>query len=286
MLAQLAAEQFDVLPADIDVVAGDTGAISTGLGAFASRQAVAAGNGVHQAATLVRDKALLAASHVLEAATEDLAICEGRVQVDGAADRGLSLGELARLLAGMPGYPLPGGMEPGLEARVHFDPGALTYCNGTHACEVEVDPGTGGVRVLRYVVGHDCGRMINPAIVEGQILGGVVHGIGNALLEEMHHDEQGQPLTVHFGDYLLPGSLDAPEIEILHMESPTPLNPLGVKGAGESGTIPATACIASAVDDALSEFGICVCETPITPERLIEALWRAGALEDEVVSAP
>ena len=272
MLAQLGSERLGLQPGDIRVVAGDTDAVSLGLGAFASRQAVTAGNAVHLAAGRVRDKALAAASAQLEVSQGDLELRDGRVHLVGAPDVGMSLAELATLLAGVPGFDLPAGLEPGLSASVHFDPGALTYCNGTHAAEVSVDPDTGGVRVLRYVVAHDCGHVINQTIVEGQIMGGVVHGIGNALLEEMLYDENGQPLSTNFGEYLLPTSPDLPDIEIVHMESPTPLNPLGVKGAGESGTIAAAACIASAIDDALGVTGRGVNRTPISPVRLFDLI--------------
>jgi carbon-monoxide dehydrogenase large subunit len=182
------------------------------------------------------------------------------------------LGDIAAQLAGQPGFAIPGGLAPGLEATSHFEPDGLTYSNGTHGVEVEVDVTTGAVKLLRYVVVHDCGRMINPTIVEGQIRGGVAHGIGNALLEEMKYDANGQPLTVNYGDYLLPEALDIPDIEIIHMESPTPLNPLGVKGTGESGTIPATAAIASAIENALEPFGVRITETPVTPMRIIELI--------------
>ena len=270
-LAQICVAALGVGLDDITMIAGDTAATAMGLGAFASRQAVTAGSSVHLAALAVREKALEAASHLLETAAADLEITAGRVRVKGA-DKSIGLGEISRSLAGLPGFSIPGGLSPGLEATSNFEPDGLTYCNGVHIAEVEVDPETGHVKILRYVVVHDCGRMINPAIVEGQILGGVVHGIGNALLEEMHYDETGQPQTTNYGEYLLPAAPGLPEIEILHMESPTPLNPLGVKGTGESGTIPATAAIASAVEDALSHFGVRITETPITPMRLVELI--------------
>jgi carbon-monoxide dehydrogenase large subunit len=151
---------------------------------------------------------------------------------------------------------------------VDFPAPALTYCNGTHVCEAEVDVETGAVRLLRYLLVHDSARMLNPMIVEGQVLGAVVHGIGATLYEWMRYDEQGQPQTVTYADYLLPSGDVVPPIEIHHMESPSPLNPLGVKGAAESGTIAAPAVIASAIEDALKPFGVRICDLPITPERL------------------
>jgi aerobic carbon-monoxide dehydrogenase large subunit len=159
-------------------------------------------------------------------------------------------------------------MAPGLAAATDFLPPALTYSNGTHVVEAEVDPETGGVRLTRYVVVHDCGRMINPMMVDGQVYGAVVHGIGSTLLEWMRYDETGQPLTVSFADYLLPTVDVVPPIEIHHMESPSPLNPLGVKGAAESGTIGAPAAIVSAIEDALRPLDVRIRELPVTPARL------------------
>jgi len=271
-LAQICAGILGIDIADVTVTAGDTAASPVGLGAFASRQAVTAGSSVHQAAHLVRQKALRAASAMLEAAEADLEIVGGRVRVKGAPDMSVGLGEIARALAGMPGYAMPAGMTPGLAAEAHFEPSNLTYCNGCHAAEVAVDPETGRVRILRYVVVHDSGRLINPTIVEGQIQGGVVHGIGSALFEWMKYDADGQPQTMNLGEYLLPAALECPRIEIHHMESPTPLNPLGVKGAGESGTIPAAAAIVSAIEDALAPFGVSLGDTPLTPERIVASI--------------
>jgi carbon-monoxide dehydrogenase large subunit len=180
------------------------------------------------------------------------------------------------IAAGIPGYSLPPGVSAGLEHTATFSPAQSTYSNGSHVAEVEVDIETGYVRILRYVVGHDCGRIINPKVVNGQVVGGVVHGIGNALFEHIRYDDQGQPLTVHFGDYLLPQASDVPRIEVLHMESLTSLNPLGIKGAGEGGTLPASATIISAIEDALSPFQVKINETPISPQRLFELLGDAA----------
>jgi aerobic carbon-monoxide dehydrogenase large subunit len=268
MLAQVAASVLAIEPQDIEIIAGDTAASPLGMGAFASRQTVTAGNALYLAARELRQKALDAASSLLEAASDDLELAQGFVRVKGAPQMGVSLAAIARALGGTAGMALPAGMAPGLSARNDYCPDALTYCNGTHAVEVEVDVETALVRLLRYVVVHDCGRIINPAAVEGQVLGAVVHGIGATLLEWMRYDEAGQPLTATYGDYLLPTAPFVPRIEIHHMESPTPLNPLGVKGAAESGTIAAPAAIASAVEHALAPFGITICDLPITPERL------------------
>jgi aerobic carbon-monoxide dehydrogenase large subunit len=270
-LAQIAAAEIGVELADVKVSMGDTAVVPYGLGAFASRQAVTAGSSVSVAAQEVRAKTLAAASHMLEAAVGDLEIVAGDVRIKGS-DRSLPIGDVAAALAGQPGYAIPGGLPPGLESRINFEVDSISYCNGSHACEVLVDPETGAVEIARYVVVHDCGRMINPTLVEGQIIGGVAHGIGNALMERMVYDPDGQPLTANYGEYLLPTAPEIPRIEIFHMESPTPLNPLGVKGTGESGTVPAAACIVSAIEDALAPLDFRIREAPITPMRIMELL--------------
>jgi len=275
-LAQICAAQTGAAMENIDVVTGDTGTVSLGLGAFASRQAVTAGSSVHVAALEVRQKALKVAAHLLETAEEDLDIADGRISVRGVPDMSVSLGDVARAVQGMPGFSLPGGVDPGMEATANFSPPTLTYCNGVHVAEVEVDPGTGHVQVLNYVIVHDSGRLINPTIVEGQIIGGATHGLGSALFERMIYDDQGQPQTTNFGEYLLPSAPEVPHYDIIHMESPTPLNPLGVKGAGEGGTIPVTSAIASAVDDALLAFGVVIRELPIEPKRIVELIREAS----------
>jgi carbon-monoxide dehydrogenase large subunit len=164
---------------------------------------------------------------------------------------------------------MAGGLAPGLEHTAYFTPDQSTYSNGTHVVEVDVDIETGGVEILRYIVMHDCGNVINPMVVRGQVEGGVAHGVGNALYEKMLYDDNAQPLNVNFGEYLLPGSTDVPHVELHHMETPSPLNPIGVKGAGEGGTIPAIAAIIAAVENALTPFGVRIAEAPISPSRLI-----------------
>jgi carbon-monoxide dehydrogenase large subunit len=172
----------------------------------------------------------------------------------------------------VPGFAFAAGQTPGLEHTAYFAPPQASYCNGTHVAEVEVDPMTGAVTILRYAVGHDSGIIINPMIVTGQIQGGVAHGIGNALFEFMKYDAGGQPLTTTFADYLMPGAADVPACAIAHVETANPLNPLGVKGAGEGGTIPAPAAIVAAIEDALSPFGVRFAEMPLTPDRIVAAL--------------
>jgi carbon-monoxide dehydrogenase large subunit len=275
MLAQLVGDVLGVPPSDIAVIAGDTAATPLGFGAFASRQTVTAGNAVHLAAIAVREKAIQAAAELLEASPGDLELKDGAVQVKGVPQMRKSLAEIARVIGGVPGFAMPQGVTPGLAAAVDFPAPALTYCNGSHVCEAEVDVETGQVLLLRYVVVHDSGRIINPMIVDGQVQGAVAHGIGATLYEWMRFDNDGQPQTVTYGDYLLPSGEAVPPVEIHPMESPTPLNPLGVKGAAESGTIAAPAAIAAAVEDALRPFGVRLRDLPITPERVV-ALIRAA----------
>jgi carbon-monoxide dehydrogenase large subunit len=269
MLAQLVAGQFGAHPEDIRVIDGDTAATPLGLGAFASRQAVNAGNAAQIAAREVAGKTLAAASSILNVPIEDLEIVEGLVRGRGMQGVQITLADVARALSGMPGFALPSGMTPGLAASCNFEPQAMSYTNGAHVCEVEVDVATGQVRIGRYVVVHDCGRMLNPLLIEGQVQGAIVHGIGATLYEWMRYDENGQPLTTNYADYLLPTSDSVPNIEILHMESPSPFNPLGVKGAAESGTIGAPAAIVSAIEDALKPFRVRITDLPVTPPRLV-----------------
>jgi carbon-monoxide dehydrogenase large subunit len=279
MLAQIAAGVFGANAHDVHVIDGDTDASPLGLGAYASRQAVTAGNAMFLAASKVADKARQMAAHMLEASADDLEIANGNIFVKGVPDLTVKLGDVAKALGGVAGFAIPGGMQPGLDAAVDFQAGALTYTNGSHVAEVEVDSDTGLVKITRYVVVHDCGRMINPMMVEGQVRGGVVHGIGATLLEWMRYDEQGQPASVTYADYLLPTCDVAPNIEIHHMESPTPLNPLGVKGAAESGTIGAPAAIVAAIEDALRPLPVRIIDLPVTPAKLRALIARARQAE-------
>jgi carbon-monoxide dehydrogenase large subunit len=189
----------------------------------------------------------------------------------------MELGEAAGLLRGLPGYNFPGAATPGLSAEENVRIDLLAYANAFHACEVEVDPETGLVRILRYVAIHDSGRLVNPAMAAGQFIGGIAHGIGNALYERMVNDAQGQPLATTFADYAIPGARDVPAIELHVIETPSPKNPLGVKGAGESGVIPVAAAIASAVEHALQDYQVQVRSVPIRPEALLAQIAAAAA---------
>jgi len=267
-LAQICAEQFAVPVDSVTVVAADTAVIPYGQGGFASRQTVTAGSSVHMAALAVREKLLSVAAHLLETSVEDLELRDGRVEVVGAPGSGLSLREVAEAVSGVPGYAMPGKFEPGLESMQSFLPSALTYGMGCHAVEAEVDVETGRVGIVHYVVVNDSGRLINPMIVEGQLVGGTVHAIGNTLYEWMRYDDGAQPLTTTFADYLLPTATEVPNIDLHFLQSPSPLNPLGVKGVGESGCVPAAGAIVAAIEDALSPFGLTIGEYPVTPAQL------------------
>ena len=276
-LAQICADAFGVRAQDVTVVAGDTAAAPLGLGGFASRQTVTAGSSVKIAAQAVAAKARKLASHMLEAAEEDLEIADGEVRVVGAPQLAVKLGELARVLKGAPGYGFPQDIEPGLEASATFRVDRLAYSNACHVVEVEVDVETGGVRILRYIAIQDAGRRVNPLIVEGQVHGGIAHGIGNAVLEWMGYDAAGQPVTTTFADYLLPTATDLPRLETLYKESPSPLNPLGVKGVGEVGVIPAAAAVISAIEDALSPFNVRIAQAPVMPHEIVALIAKAAA---------
>jgi len=268
-LAQIVADGLSVPLEAVTVVPGDTDGLPYGVGTFASRVAVLGGASAAHASAEVRRKALAVAADHLEVAPDDLVLEDGRVAVRGAPDRGLALGEVAAIASSpRPGSALPGGMDPGLEASGYVHVTQSTYSSGAHAAVVEVDVETGVVRVLRYVAVDDCGTMINPMVVEGQVHGGIAHGIGNALLEAVVYDATGQPTTGTLMDYALPRADDVPSLEVHHVVTPSPLNALGVKGAGEGGTLPAPAAIANAVADAL---GVDVTEMPLTRE----GVWRA-----------
>jgi len=278
-LGQIVSDRLGCRLEDIIMTVGDTAAIPQGIGAFASRQAVNAGSSAMIAGVAVRTQVIKLAAQTLGVPESDIDVEDGVAVARGGNRPSLTFRELARLAQGMPGFSFPAGQTPGLEYTAYFTPPQASYCSGTHLAEVEVDPMTGAVKILDYAVAHDSGTIINPLIVDGQIQGGVAHGIGNALLEWMRYDENAQPLTTTFADYLIPMATDVPTCKIAHVESPTPLNPLGVKGAGEGGTIPAAAAIIAAAEDALSEFGVHFAETPLMPERIVAALRAVNAYE-------
>lgn len=262
-LAQIVADQLEVPLERVSVCFGDTARIPFGVGTYASRNAVMAGSAALGAAQQVRTKAIQLAAHLFEASPEDLEWKDGVARVVGVPDKGYTIAELAQ--AAVPAGNRPPNTEPGLEAWYYFEKKEAPFSYGVHIGEVEVERETGDVKLRRYVVVNDCGRMINPMIVEGQIAGGIAQGVGGALLEELVYDAQGQLLTASLLDYPLPTSLYLPPIEISHLISPTSLNPLGVKGVGEGGAIGAHAAIANAVADAIEHTGARVRGTPLRP---------------------
>ncbi len=271
--AQIVADEVGVDVADVDVVTGDTDQFYWGAGTFASRGAVVAGNAISAAAKAVRGKILRVASEHFECAEQDLDIADGRVAIVGIPGKSVRLGELAVRANPMRGAVRP-GTEPGLEATRYFGPPSGATASGVHAIIVEVDAETLDVAICKYVVVHDCGTVINPLIVAGQIHGGVAQGIGNAFYEKLVFDDAGQLLNSSLADYLLPTSLDVPTMEIAHTVTPSPLNPLGIKGAGEAGAIPVGALFAQAIEDALElpAKGIELLEIPLSPARLWQLL--------------
>jgi len=276
MLAQIVAEQLGGDMACVTVTTGDTDAVTHGFGGFNSRQAVVAGASAHAAALKVRAQILEAASDLLKASQGDLEIQSNRVVVRGVPDQGISFAQLARTMAGAPGFKLPGNSGPGLEATEQLVFDDMTFATGSVVAEVEVDIETAAVTIQRVTIGHDCGRMINPQLVEGQIMGGVAHAVGNALYEWMGFDDNAQPITTTFADYLLITAAEMPPVDILHHGSPTPLNALGVKGVGESGSVSTAAAVVSAVEDALSHLRSHLDHSPLLPGALLDKI-REGA---------
>jgi carbon-monoxide dehydrogenase large subunit len=272
VFAQVVADVLGVSVEDVQVVTGDTREFQWGTGTFASRGAVVAGSACHAAAISVREKIVALAASVLAAEPSELEVTNGRVSVRGAADRTISLAQLAARANPLRGAVRP-GTEPGLESTAYFGPDRGSTASGVHAMIVEVDVETAMVEVKRYLVVHDCGRIINPLLVEGQIHGGVAQGLGNAFYEQLVYDEQGQLLNASFMDYLLPTATDVPTIETAHRETPSPFNPVGLKGVGEAGCIPTGAAFAQAVEDALN---IEILDIPLSPNRLFTLIQQAA----------
>jgi aerobic carbon-monoxide dehydrogenase large subunit len=273
-LAQICADRLDFPLSRITVIQGDTLGILHGGGTIASRVATVVGNSVDQAARSLRDLLIRRAAEALEADPADVEIANERLSVRGAAQKSISLAELAA--------------DGPLACEGEFTPPAVTFASGAHVAVVDVDPRTGMVRVLKYVAAHDCGRMINPAIVEGQVIGGIAQGIGGALLEELVYDDYGQLLTGSFMDYLPPRTTDMPDIDIVHLETPSLRNPMGIKGVGEAGAIAPPAAIANAVEDALAPFGAAVTRCPLSPHvvaQLVTDEALASAPEDPRIEA-
>jgi len=294
--AQIVADQLGVEPKDVLVTTGDSQSFYWGVGTYASRAATVAGSAVHLAALKVREKAKQVAADLFEASPDDIELADGKVFVKDAPHRALTLGQVAissnplryaygenarklmsmKLAGSRPGPALPEERgSPGLEASGFYSPPHGSFASGIHGAIIEVDATTGDVTFVKYAAVHDCGRIINPTVVEGQVHGGVAQGIGGAFYERLVYDEEGQLINASFMDYLLPTAAEVAPIAVDHVETPSPLNPLGVKGAGEAGVIPVPALFASAIDDALSPFGVRIREMPLHPCRLYELLTNA-----------
>jgi carbon-monoxide dehydrogenase large subunit len=284
--AQIVADELGIRPDQVVITTGDSRSMNWGSGTYASRSAVVTGNAVGAASRSVRERAAMLAAELFEASPEDIEFADERVFVRGSPEFGLPLWDIAvvanpiryaygtqaaqaiKLMRRGSGPALPEGTDPGLEARRYFSPEQAAYASGNHAAIIEVDPETGIVSILKYVAVHDCGRIINPMIVEGQVHGGVAQGIGGAFYERLVYDGDGQPLSTTFMDYLIPTAMEVPDIEVDHIETPSPLNPLGIKGAGEAGVIPVVALMAQALEDALSPWRVRITEMPLNPGQI------------------
>jgi aerobic carbon-monoxide dehydrogenase large subunit len=271
--SQILADELGVAFEDIDVLHGDTAVSPLGMDTYGSRSVSVGGVAIHFAAGKIRDKARKIAAHELEVAEEDLEFSEGKFAVKGAPDRAKSIAEIA--FSAWTAHDLPDGTEPGLQATYVFDPPNFTFPAGSHVCAVEVDSETGQTEIVRYVAVDDCGTIINPTIVEGQIHGGVAQGIAEALFEEAVYDENGVLLTSSLANYRVPSAAELPSLMLGNTVTPSSTNPLGVKGVGEAGTIAAPPAVINAIIDALEPSGVTHIDMPATPERVWRALQQA-----------
>jgi carbon-monoxide dehydrogenase large subunit len=271
IFSQVVADIWRVAPEDVVLTFADTAAIAIGFGTMASRSTVTASAAIHQASARLREKVFAIAANLLECAPADLELRDGSVGVVGVPCAAVSLAKVAQ--AARPGWenPRPEGVEAGLEETYYWQPPTVTWSYAVHVAIVEVDRETGRVSVDDYAVAHDCGVVVNPMLVEGQVMGGTAQGLGGILCEAIVYDANGQLLTGSLMDYALPTASDIPAMRIVHQHSPSPLNPLGVKGVGEGGAVAPPAAIANAVCDALAHFSVEVNATPIKPAQLVRA---------------
>jgi len=277
--AQIAGELLGVDPENVQVLHGDTDQGAWGWGTYGSRSLAVGGEAVARASRKVQEKAKRICAALLEAAPEDIELAEGAFRVKGSPDKAMSMAEIAGA-AHIPPNELPADIEPGLEESSFYDPENFVFPFGAHACVVEVDPETGKVEVVRYVAVDDCGPAINPMLIDGQVHGGIVHAIGQALYEQVVYDEEGQLVTGTFVDYALPTAAELPGFETDRTVTPSPVNSLGVKGIGEAGTIAATPAVAAAVLDALEPLGVKDLDMPFTPMRVWQAIEEAKGRGD------
>ncbi|HET9689841.1 MAG TPA: molybdopterin cofactor-binding domain-containing protein [Acidimicrobiales bacterium] len=271
--AMIVADKLGIDPADVDVLHSDTAIAPHGLDTYGSRSLAVGGTAVYLATDRVIDKARTIAAHLIEASADDLELSGGTFRVKGSPDRGIALSDVA--FSAFTAHNLPDGVEPNLEASSHFDPPNFTFPFGTHVCVVEVDTETGAVAVARYIAVDDCGNQVNPMIVEGQLHGGIVQGAAQALLEEAVYDDDGNLVTSSLLDYMVPSATEFPSFELDHTVTPSPSNPMGVKGVGEAGTIASAPAVMNAIVDALRPFGVRDITMPASPQRVWQAITSA-----------
>ena len=276
IFSQVVADAWKVDPSDVVMSLADTSAISIGFGTIASRSTVTLSAAIHYASEPLREKAFGIAANMLECAPSDLELRNGSIGIVGVPGNEVTLATVAK--AARPGWDhgRPQGMDAGLEETNYYEPPTVTWSYAVHAAIVEVDVRLGQIDIQKYAIVHDCGVVVNPMLVEGQIHGGAVQGVGGAMLEEISYDPEGQLLTGSFMDYLVPTASDAPHMELIHQHSPSPLNPLGVKGVGEGSAIAPPVVIANAVSDALAPFKAEFNTTPIKPEQIARVMWSAA----------
>lgn len=268
--AQIIGDRLGVPLDDVVVLHGDTRAVPHGVGTFGSRSTPVGGSAVFVASDRIRDKAVRIAAHLLEASVSDVVVDGTRFAVRGSPDRAVEFKDVARMA--YKAYKLPPGMEPGLEVTHFFVPSERVYPFGTHVCVVEIDPETGEVTFRRYVAVDDCGKILNPLLVAGQVHGGIAQGLAQAVYEEAVYDDEGQLLTGSFVEYAVPKAAQVPALDLDHTITPSPHNPLGVKGVGEAGTIGATPAVVNAILDALGPFGVTHLDMPLTPQKIWKAI--------------
>jgi carbon-monoxide dehydrogenase large subunit len=273
IFSQIVADAWQVHPKDVIVTLADTSGISIGFGTIASRSTVTLSGAIHAATEILRKKVFAIAANILECSPDDLELRNGAVGLLGVPGREITLANIAK--AARPGWDngRPAGMTAGLEETAYFEPPTVTWAYATHAAIVEIDAALGRLEIEKYVIVHDCGTVVNPMLVDGQIHGGFVQGLGGAMLEEFGYDSEGQLLTGSFMDYLCPNASDVPYLDLIHMHFPSPLNPLGVKGVGEGSAIAPPVVIANAVSDALSERGVEFNSTPVRPEQIVRTMF-------------
>jgi aerobic carbon-monoxide dehydrogenase large subunit len=276
IFAQIVADTWQVAPDDVVISLADTAGIPSGSGTFASRSTVTLSAAIHYASEGLREKAFAIAANLLECAPADLELRDGGVGIVGVPGAAISLAKLSH--AARPGWDhgRPQGVEAGLEETHYWEPPTVTWSYAAHVAIVEVDREIGQVKIDKYAIAHDCGVVVNPLLVEGQIAGGTAQGLGGIMFEDIAYDPEGQLLVGSLADYMVPTACDVPDMVLIHQHSPSPLNPLGVKGAGEGGAVAPPAAIANALADALAPFGAEFNTTPIKPEQIVESVRSAA----------